>query len=112
MEEELWPSTIHTESNWEEKATPDAELMEFLGNLHEKTDARLEMISKRIGYEFDMGQARQEVFDKFGIVEGLTLPQRYRMCNILGDKSQRLEVFICMPANALLGYLLCLIEDE
>ncbi|KAG6419001.1 hypothetical protein SASPL_121209 [Salvia splendens] len=88
------------------KPSPDAELMEFLGNLHERTDARLEMISKRIGYEFDMGQARQEVFDKLGTVEGLTLPQRYRLCNILGDKPQRLEVFIGMPANARLGYLL------
>ncbi|KAG6394948.1 hypothetical protein SASPL_145539 [Salvia splendens] len=94
------------------KPSPDAELMEFLGNLHERTDARLEMISKRIGYEFDMGQARQEVFDKLGTVEGLTLPQRYRLCNILGDKPQRLEVFIGMPANASLRYLLCLIEDE
>ncbi|KAG6416037.1 hypothetical protein SASPL_123459 [Salvia splendens] len=68
------------------KPSPDTELMEFLGNLHERTDARLEMISKRIGYEFDMGQARQEVFDKLDSVEGLSLPQRYRLCNILGDK--------------------------
>ncbi|XP_041994795.1 uncharacterized protein LOC121745084 isoform X1 [Salvia splendens] len=94
------------------KPSPDADLIEFLGNLHQRTDARLEMISKRIGYEFDMGQARQEVYDKLCTVEGLTLPQRYRLCNILGDKPQRLEVFIGMPVNARLGYLLCLIEDE
>ncbi|KAG6404462.1 hypothetical protein SASPL_136710 [Salvia splendens] len=94
------------------KPSPNSELMEFLGNLHERTDARLEMISKRIGYEFDMGQARQEVFDKLGTVEGLTLSQRYRLCNILGDKPQRLEVFIGMPVNARLGYLLCLIEEQ
>ncbi|XP_042054260.1 uncharacterized protein LOC121799018 isoform X1 [Salvia splendens] len=105
-------STTKTIPPKRKKPSPDAELMEFLGNLHERTDARLEMISKRIGYEFDMGQARQEVFDKLGTVEGLTLPQRNRLCNILGDKPQRLEVFIGMPSNARLGYLLCLIEDE
>ncbi|KAG6407499.1 hypothetical protein SASPL_130490 [Salvia splendens] len=93
------------------KPSPDADLMEFLGNLHERTDARVEMISKRIGYEFDMGQARQEVFEKLCTVDGLSLAQRYRLCNILGDKPQRLEVFIGIPVNARLGYLLCLIED-
>ncbi|KAG6391009.1 hypothetical protein SASPL_148755 [Salvia splendens] len=104
-------STTKTIPPNRKKPSPDVELMEFLGNLHERTDARLEMISKCIGYEFDMGQARQKVFDKLGTVEDLTLPQRYRVCNILGDKPQRLEVFIGMPANARLGYLLCLIED-
>ncbi|KAG6414049.1 hypothetical protein SASPL_126766 [Salvia splendens] len=37
----------------------DANLMDFLGNLHAETNARLEMISSRIGYEFDLGKARQ-----------------------------------------------------
>ncbi|KAG6389136.1 hypothetical protein SASPL_150595 [Salvia splendens] len=105
-------STTKTIPRKSKKPSPDSDLMEFLGNLHERTDARLEMISKRIGYEFDMGQARQEVFDKLCTVDGLTLAQRYRLCNILGDKPQRLEVFIGMPVNARLGYLLCLIEDE
>ena len=53
-----------------------------------------------------MGKARQEVFDKLGTVDGLTLSQRYDLCDILSDKPQRLEVFIGMPANARLGYLL------
>ncbi|KAG6421362.1 hypothetical protein SASPL_117913 [Salvia splendens] len=105
-------STTKTIPRKSKKPSPDSDLMEFLGNLHERTDARLEMISKHIGYEFDMGQARQEVFDKLCTVDGLTLAQRYRLCNILGDKPQRLEVFIGMPVNARLGYLLCLIEDE
>ncbi|KAG6423501.1 hypothetical protein SASPL_113898 [Salvia splendens] len=86
--------------------------MDFLGNLHAETNSHLEMISTRIGYEFYMGKARQEIFDKLGIAEGLTLAQCYKLCNILGDKHQCLEVFIGMPPNAHLGYLLCLIEDE
>ena len=52
---------------------PDAALMEFLANLHFETNSCLEVISARIGYEFDLGKARQDIFDKFGTVEGLTL---------------------------------------
>ncbi|KAL1563324.1 hypothetical protein AAHA92_05806 [Salvia divinorum] len=68
--------------------------------------------SNRIGYEFDLGKARQEVFDKFGTVDGLTLDQRYELCDILGDKPQRLEVFMGMPVNAKLGYVMRLIEHN
>lgn len=94
------------------KASGDAAFMEFLANLHTETNTRLEMIASRIGYEFDMGKARQEVFDKLGTVDGLTLRQRYELCNILGDKPQRLEIFNGMPAASRLGYVLFLIEEN
>lgn len=38
--------------------------MEFLSNLHDEMNSRLEVISSRIGYEFDPGKAKQDVFDK------------------------------------------------
>ncbi|XP_042006999.1 uncharacterized protein LOC121755704 [Salvia splendens] len=90
----------------------DAALMEFLSNLHDETNARLEVISSRIDYEFNLGKAKQDVFDKLKIVEGLTLDQRYELCNILSDKPQQLEVFMGMRAGARLGYLLKLIEEN
>ncbi|KAL1540578.1 hypothetical protein AAHA92_24913 [Salvia divinorum] len=87
-------------------------MMEFLANLHVETNSCLDFISARIGYEFDFGKARQEVFDKLGDVDGLTLDQRYELCDILGDKSQRLEVFMGMPVHARLGYVLRLIDHN
>ncbi|KAG6392312.1 hypothetical protein SASPL_146528 [Salvia splendens] len=57
-------------------------------------------------------KARLAVFEKLGEVEGLTLAQRYRLCNILGDKPQRHEVFTGMPTPARLGYLLALLEES
>ncbi|KAL1545531.1 hypothetical protein AAHA92_22246 [Salvia divinorum] len=93
-------------------SSTDAVLMEFLRNLHVETNKRLEVISSRIGYEFDLGKARQEVFDKLGGVVGLTIEQRYDLCDILGDKSQRLEIFIGMPAEARPGYVLRLLEQN
>ncbi|KAL1549473.1 hypothetical protein AAHA92_17575 [Salvia divinorum] len=65
-----------------------------------------------IGYEFDLGKARQEIFTMLGNVEGLSIEQRYELCDILGDKSQRLEIFMGMPAEARLGYVLRLIEQN
>ncbi|KAL1564376.1 hypothetical protein AAHA92_06727 [Salvia divinorum] len=102
------PSSIHKRKSTQS----DDVLMEFLGNLHAQTNSRLDIISSRIGYEFDLGKARQDVFDKLGTVDGLTLDQRYDLCDILGDKPQRLEVFMGMPANARLGYVLRLIHQD
>lgn len=70
------------------------------------------MISARISYEFDMGKARQKVFDKLGTVDGLTLSQRYDLCDILSNKTQCLEVFIGMPPTARLGYVLRFLEPN
>ncbi|KAG6427767.1 hypothetical protein SASPL_112014 [Salvia splendens] len=83
----------------------DDALLDFLGNLHADTNARLEVIAARIGYEFDLGKARQEVVDKLETVDGLTLDERYDLCDILSKNSEWMEVFIGMPPNARLGYL-------
>ncbi|KAG6430915.1 hypothetical protein SASPL_108989 [Salvia splendens] len=62
----------------------DTAMMEFLANLLSETNARLEVISSRIGY----------------------------LCNILGDKPQRLHIFTGMPEAARLGYVLMLIDEN
>ncbi|KAL1558851.1 hypothetical protein AAHA92_09266 [Salvia divinorum] len=77
-----------------QESSDDFVLRVFLANLHAETNSRLEVISSRIGYEFDLGKARQEVFDKLGSVEGLTLDQ------------------LSIRANARLGYVLRLIEQN
>ncbi|KAG6385287.1 hypothetical protein SASPL_154119 [Salvia splendens] len=68
------------------------------------------LLTFRIVYEFDLGKARQEVFEKLACVDGLSLDQRHELCDILGKKPQRLEVFMGMLANAKLRYVLRLIE--
>ena len=55
----------------------DVMLMDFLANLHVETNTRLEVIFSRIGYDFDLGHARQAVFNKLSDVEGLTIDQKY-----------------------------------
>ncbi|KAL1559346.1 hypothetical protein AAHA92_09698 [Salvia divinorum] len=96
-------STIKSGSSKHKLSPSDDTLMEFLRYLHAQTNSHLDIIFSRIGYEFDLGEARQEVFDKLGTMDGLTLDQRYELCDVLGDKPQRIEVFIGMPANAKLA---------
>ncbi|KAG6392660.1 hypothetical protein SASPL_146884 [Salvia splendens] len=55
--------------------------------------------------------ARQAVFEKLSEVDGITTVEKYRLCNILGNKPQRLEMFMGMPVPARLGYLLALLEE-
>ena len=105
-------STIKQGSNKRKASASDDALMEFLEKLHTQTNSRLDAISTRIGYEFDLGKAREQIFDKLCAVDGLTLAQRYALCNILGDKPQRLEVFKGMPDNAKLGYVLMLLDNN
>ncbi|KAL1568786.1 hypothetical protein AAHA92_00352 [Salvia divinorum] len=88
----------------------DTALMEFLGNLYAKTNARLEVISARIGYEFDLGKSRQDVFDMLGKVVGITRAERFDLCNILDEKSQRLEIFIGMTADDKPDYVRSLLD--
>ncbi|KAG6401889.1 hypothetical protein SASPL_138757 [Salvia splendens] len=96
-------STDRTSPKKRKKMSRDSDLMEFLGNLHAETNTRLDKISNRIGHEFDMAKAREEVFAKLGTVDRRTLDQTYDLCNILGDKPQRLEVFNGMPPMQDLG---------
>ncbi|KAG6427560.1 hypothetical protein SASPL_111806 [Salvia splendens] len=55
-------------------------------------------LTARIGSEFDMGKVQREVFDKLGTVDGLTLAERYELCDILSKKSQRLEICMASPS--------------
>ncbi|KAG6385390.1 hypothetical protein SASPL_154225 [Salvia splendens] len=70
IEENKLPQTKFTKGH---KQGSDSFLMEFLSNLHAETNSELEMIPARIGYKFDLGKARREVFYKLGDVDGLTL---------------------------------------
>ncbi|KAG6433354.1 hypothetical protein SASPL_104964 [Salvia splendens] len=66
----------------------DELLMDFLGNLHAETNSRLEMIASRIGYEFDLGKKH------------------------LKNLTQRLDIFMGMPEESRLGYVLRFVNQN
>ncbi|KAL1564214.1 hypothetical protein AAHA92_06587 [Salvia divinorum] len=68
-------------------------LLNMLGKMHEDTNARLQCLTLRIGYEYDLSKVRKEVFEVLGRILELTLKQRYEAGDIILEKVQRLDFF-------------------
>lgn len=90
----------------------DSGLVDLLGKLHAETNARLETLSARIGYEMDLGKARKEIFGHLGNIPQLTEAQRYDLCDIIGKENSRLEIFTGLPDVSKAGYVMRILEKE
>ncbi|KAG6397618.1 hypothetical protein SASPL_143788 [Salvia splendens] len=64
--EERMSSTTKVGGQKRKVVSTDDSLVGFLSKLHAETNSRLDVMSSRIGYEFDLDKARHEVFDKLG----------------------------------------------
>ncbi|XP_057788923.1 uncharacterized protein LOC131005840 isoform X2 [Salvia miltiorrhiza] len=87
-------------------------LCDVLGEIGRDTGLRLGDLVTRIGYEFDLGQARQTVFEKLGAISGLSTKEKFEVCEMLADKVQRLEIFIGLPEDAKAQYVAYLLESK
>ncbi|KAG6415489.1 hypothetical protein SASPL_122900 [Salvia splendens] len=62
------------QSGKKRKASTDSNgLIEMLTKMQEDTNLRLDRLTDKIGYDFDVSKSRKEVFEKLGVVPGLTL---------------------------------------
>ncbi|XP_057810737.1 uncharacterized protein LOC131025138 [Salvia miltiorrhiza] len=84
----------------------------MLGEIGRNTGERLADLATRVGYEFDLGQARQHVFEQLGKIPGLDITQKFDICEILADKVQRLEIFIGLPDEAKIQYVAYLLQTK
>ncbi|KAL1553434.1 hypothetical protein AAHA92_14112 [Salvia divinorum] len=95
------------------KGTDEGEgLLKLLGKLHAETNARLDTLSTRIGYDMDLGKARQEIFRHLDNMPGLSAAQRYDICDIIGKENSRLEIFMGLPDVKKPGYVIRVMEKE
>ncbi|KAL1567235.1 hypothetical protein AAHA92_02734 [Salvia divinorum] len=62
--------------------------------MHEDANARLQLLSNRIGYEVDLSKARKDVFDLLGGIPGLTRDVKFDVCEILAKSPDRLDIFM------------------
>ncbi|KAL1547681.1 hypothetical protein AAHA92_16006 [Salvia divinorum] len=81
-------------------------LVNLLGKMHDDTNARLECLSMRIGYEFDLSKARKEVYDLLGTIPGLTMMQKFDAGEIILEKVERFDFFMGLPECARLPYVM------
>ncbi|KAL1548219.1 hypothetical protein AAHA92_16481 [Salvia divinorum] len=67
-----------------------ADLLNLLGKLHAEINSRLDTLSARIGYDMDLGKARQEIFCHLDNMSGLSDAQRYDILHVIssGRKTQ------------------------
>ncbi|KAG6433154.1 hypothetical protein SASPL_104762 [Salvia splendens] len=80
-------------------------LIELLGKMNDATNARLESLSHRIGYEFDLSKSQKEVFAELGRLPGLTREQKFDAGEIILEKVERLDFFLGMPDDDRIAFL-------
>lgn len=80
-------------------------LLDMLGKMHEDTSERLQNLTARIGYEYNLQKARKQVFAVLGRIPELTIKQRYEAGDVIVEKVERLDFFLGMPEDARLGYV-------
>ncbi|XP_057777645.1 uncharacterized protein LOC130996154 [Salvia miltiorrhiza] len=99
--------------NKKRKATDENNMMAaVLREIGHETGGRLGDLATRVGYEFDLGMARQTVFDQLGKIPGLDINEKFDICEILADKVQRLEIFIGLPDEAKPHYIARLLQSR
>lgn len=78
---------------------------DIISEIGSKTDARLAHLAQRVGYEFDLGKAKNETFNQLGNIPWLTLEQRFDVCDLLSKDVSKLEVFRGLPDAAIPFYV-------
>ncbi|KAG6426788.1 hypothetical protein SASPL_111022 [Salvia splendens] len=87
-------------------------LVELLSKMHEDTNTRLECLSMRIGYEFDLTKAQKDVYDLLGTIPGLTMDQKFDAGEIILEKVEHLNFFMRLPECAHLPYVMRVLEKR
>ncbi|KAH6755886.1 hypothetical protein C2S53_007143 [Perilla frutescens var. hirtella] len=73
------------------------------------TDKRLETIASRIGYDFDQSNAWKEIFDRLSNIEGLSINDKFDICEILAKEVDKMDVFMGLPDEAKTQYVMRLL---
>ncbi|XP_057766301.1 uncharacterized protein LOC130986786 [Salvia miltiorrhiza] len=84
----------------------------YLGEISRNTGQRLDTLSSRVGYEFDVSKARKEVFEQVSLLPDLSLEQIFDVTELLAYKVERLDIFLGLPAEARFAYTMRLLQGK
>ncbi|XP_057777941.1 uncharacterized protein LOC130996661 [Salvia miltiorrhiza] len=90
----------------------DDKFFEALHEVGRGTESRLETISSRMGYDFDVSKARKEVFAKLSGIPGLSQTDKFEIYNMLAKEVELLDVFSSLPEGANEDYVLFLLASK
>ncbi|KAK4427167.1 hypothetical protein Salat_1485600 [Sesamum alatum] len=68
-------------------------VVKLLDTFCTNTDKRLGDIAKRIGYEYDVSDARKEVYAEVGKIAGLTMQQKLAISKQIVKNTEYLDLF-------------------
>ncbi|KAG6400948.1 hypothetical protein SASPL_137793 [Salvia splendens] len=80
-------------------------LIEMLGKMHNYTNTRLDSLSLRIWYEFDLSKARKDVYHLLGHLLGLSRKQKFDIGEIILQKVKHLDFFLGMQDDDRVAYV-------
>lgn len=84
----------------------------LLHKMHEDANSRLQLLSTRIGYEVDLSQARKDVFDRLGDIPGLSMDDKFDVCEMLAKEPDRLDIFMGLPEIARYAYVMRVLQEK
>ncbi|KAL6570424.1 hypothetical protein OROMI_014938 [Orobanche minor] len=84
---------------------------DVLREIGDKIDARLRDLTKRIGYDFDVSIKRNQAFELLGAIEGLSLEDRFDVCDLLAKEIEKLDVFMGLPQDAREDYVMRILSS-
>ncbi|XP_057779754.1 NAC domain-containing protein 26-like [Salvia miltiorrhiza] len=87
-------------------------MYEMLAEINRKIDKRLESIASRIGYDFDISKAKNEVFAQLSSIQGLSLKAKFEITNLLAKEVERLDVFTSLSEEWKSEYVHYLLEEK
>ncbi|XP_057798099.1 uncharacterized protein LOC131014226 isoform X2 [Salvia miltiorrhiza] len=86
-------------------ATFDDRFFEALHEINRGTETRLDTISSKMGYDYDISKARKEVFAQLSAIPGLSKMEKFELTDLLAKEVERLDVFSSLPDDAKEDYV-------
>ncbi|XP_042001907.1 uncharacterized protein LOC121751256 [Salvia splendens] len=87
-------------------------VLDIMNRITGNTSERLETLSKRIGYEFEQSDKREEVYKLLGHISGLTLRQKFYISAKLVKESELLDLFRSMPEEDRPEFVVFMLESD
>lgn len=87
-------------------------VLDIMNKMNDNTTARLDTLSKRIGYEFEQSAKREEVYKLLGQISGLTMKQKFYTSAKLVKEPELLDLFRSMPEDDRPEFVVFMLESD
>lgn len=86
--------------------------MDAMTTMNDNTSNRLNTLSMRIGYDFDLSAKRVEVAKMLDCIPEITKKQKFIACDILVKEPERLDLFSGFSIVDKADYIIHIIEEK